>query len=123
MMAEIVSGKMHPDARDYMLDLLLHDQYSDYTTFGSGLPPGTTMYTKIGMAYDTLEEISYIILPNNQRLILVAFSNGLERTEPNLSGLAPFAGFVIEEAGLTSGLPPSIIMGSYLLEFFFVYQL
>lgn len=111
-MAEIVVGKMHLDARDYMLDLLLHDQYGDYTTFGSGLPPGTVMYTKIGNAYDTLEEISYIILPNGKRIILTAYSNGYVPSEPNLSSLAAFAGFVLEEAGLTEGLPPSIILGT-----------
>jgi hypothetical protein len=61
---------------EYMKAMLYRTHYSDQTTFGSGLPAGTIIYSKSGNAYDTVEEIAYIILPNGKEIILSAFSNG-----------------------------------------------
>lgn len=41
---------------------------------------GTTIYNKPGLAYDTLEDIAYIILPNKQEFVISVFSNGYQRS-------------------------------------------
>lgn len=108
LMAEVVSGKLHPDARDYILQMMHHTRFS-YTTLGPGLPPGTYVYTKIGFAYDTLEEIAYIILPNKKRFILAIYTNGLEPGSYTY-GLSWFVEVLISKLKeLNSQLPPKYI--------------
>ena len=51
--------------------------------FGNGLPAGTILYSKSGNAYDTVEEIAYIILPNGKEIVLSAYSNGLSEITAN----------------------------------------
>jgi len=91
-----------PNELQYMKDLLYRTLDSDYTTFGNGLPAGTTLYAKIGNAYDTLEEIAYIILPSGQEIILSAFSNGYQRPASDFYILGRFAELVINQFSLNS---------------------
>lgn len=107
LMAEIVAGTLHPQARSYMLGLLGHYRWNSYSPFGYGLPPGTRVWTKSGNAYDTLEEIAYVKLPNGRTFVLAAYSNALELSQPwPTSNLGRFAELLLEYTGLTTS-PPS----------------
>lgn len=109
LMAEIVSGQLFPEARQYFLDMLYHPLDNGYTTYGKGLPPGSVIYTKVGNAYDTIEEVAYVLLPNGKRFVISTFTNGYEPTEPNFDTLSHFIELVIEEAKLDEGLPPKYV--------------
>jgi protein phosphatase methylesterase 1 len=91
-----------PNELQYMKDLLYRTLDSDHTTFGNGLPAGTILYAKVGNAYDTLEEIAYIILPTGQEIILTAFSNGFQRPAGDFYILGRFAELVINKFSLNS---------------------
>jgi len=86
----------------YMQDKLYRILESDETTFGNGLPAGTVIYSKIGCAYDTIEEIAYIILPSGQEIILSAFSNGFQRPAGDFYILGRFAELVLQKFSLIS---------------------
>jgi protein phosphatase methylesterase 1 len=62
LMLEIIKGAIEPGANAYMRDLLTHDRWSGDSEFGFGLPPGTIYENKVGVAYDTLEDIAYIVI-------------------------------------------------------------
>jgi hypothetical protein len=114
LILEVVSGRLIRDERsvEYMSDLLVHFAWTGYTSFGFGLPPGTIMKTKIGDAYDTVEEIAYVTLPNGKRFVLAAFSNGLELEQPypyDCSGLGVFAEMLTDALGLNEGNPEKIV--------------
>ncbi len=87
---------------EYMKALLYRTLDSDHTTFGNGLPAGTILYSKVGNAYDTLEEIAYIILPNGKEIILSAFSNGFQRSDNDFYILGRFAEMVLDKFSLNS---------------------
>lgn len=114
LMLEIVKGAIEPGATTYMRQLLTHDRWVLGSELGFGLPPGAVYENKRGDAYDTLEDIAHIILPNGQEFILAAFSNGYAGDEPNnpepydLSFLGGFCEAVIDELGLNAGCPPKI---------------
>jgi protein phosphatase methylesterase 1 len=91
-----------PNELQYMKDLLYRTLDSDHTTFGNGLPAGTILYSKSGNAYDTVEEIAYIILPTGQEIILSAFSNGFQRPASDFYILGRFAELVISKFSLNS---------------------
>jgi hypothetical protein len=44
-----VAGAIHSDAGavDYMRNLLRHERYTGYTSFGFGLPPATVIRSKV----------------------------------------------------------------------------
>jgi len=107
LLAEIVSGKLFPEAREYFMELLYHPLDS-YTCYGRGLPPGSIIYTKTGNAYDTVEEIAYVLLPNGKQFILSTFTNGYEPSEPKFDTLSYYIQLIIEEAKLDEGLPPKL---------------
>jgi len=86
----------------YIKGLLYRTLDSIFTTFGNGLPAGTILYSKYGVAYDTVEEIAYIILPNGQEIILSAFSNGFQRPASDFYILGRFAELVINKFSLNS---------------------
>jgi hypothetical protein len=91
-----------PNELQYMQDLLYRILDSEETTFGNGLPAGTILYAKPGNAYDTLEEIAYIVLPNGQEIILSAFSNAFQRPANDFYILGRFAELVLEKFSLNS---------------------
>ena len=87
---------------EYMQALLYRTLTSDMSTFANGLPAGTTLYSKVGNAYDTLEEIAYIILPNGKEIILSAYSNGFQRPASDFYILGRFAELVLDKFSLSS---------------------
>lgn len=110
LMAEIAGGLIHPGpATDYMLGILQHARYS-YTSIGMGTPPGSVMHNKVGNAYDTLEEIAYIKLPDGYSFIMAVYTNGYEPSEPEIDNLSYLAELVIDGLGLTKNLPPKHIL-------------
>jgi protein phosphatase methylesterase 1 len=92
---------------EYMQALLYRTLGSDETTFANGLPAGTVLYSKVGNAYDTLEEIAYIILPDGKEIILSAYSNGFQRSASDFYILGRFAELVLDKFSLSS--PSTII--------------
>jgi hypothetical protein len=108
LMLAIVSGAVEPQATAYMRSLLERPRFSANSSLGGGFPPGTLFESKIGVAFDTLEEIALATLPNGQRVIIAAFSNGWDPREPlpgdaaRLNGLAEA---IVRELRLDRGLP------------------
>lgn len=106
LMLEIVKGAIEPGATDYMRGLLRHDRWSDYSVLGFGLPPGSINENKLGVAYDTVEDIQFARLPNGQEFILAVFTNGRDKTQPfphDCSHLGLFCELIIERLDLNRG--------------------
>jgi hypothetical protein len=114
LMLGIVKGAIEPEANQYMRDLLRTERWDRNSEFGFGLPPGSIYENKYGQAYDTLEDIAYILLPNGREFFLSAFSNGYvepEKSNPspyNVSLLGGYCESLIEALGLDQGCPPKI---------------
>ncbi|AGY59623.1 serine hydrolase [Gloeobacter kilaueensis] len=109
LMRRIVRGELEPQATAYMRALLATPTFDEQSGIGFGLPPGSRYENKIGAAYDTLEDIAYIVLPNGRELILAIFTNGLDQRQPEPYDIAPlgvFAEKLIEKLGLDEGDPP-----------------
>ncbi len=113
LMLEIVKGVIEPGAQEYMLELLQHERWSDSSVLGFGLPPGSVYLNEIGVAYDTVEDIAYVILPNGKEFILAVYSNARDRTQyipHDASSLGVFCEMLIERLGLDEGNPVKIII-------------
>ncbi len=82
LMLEIIYGQLHTDAKDYMKGLLHHRRWDGDSTVGFGLPPGSMLHNKPGVAYDTVEDIASVILPNGNQFILAFMSNSYEPRQP-----------------------------------------
>jgi hypothetical protein len=113
LMLEIQKGAIEPGATSYMRGLLAHSRFGAYGPLGWGLPPGTTYENKIGNAYEDLNDIAYIRLPNGKEAIIAVYSNGYvnEDTLPlpyDTSGLGPLAELLIEKLGLDAGNPAKV---------------
>jgi protein phosphatase methylesterase 1 len=114
LMLEIVKGAIEPGATAYMRELLTSDPRGGDSEFGFGLPPGALYENKLGLAYDTLEDIAYIVLPNGRQFILAAYSNGFQGPEPGQpypwdgSLLGVFCEMMIDELELSAGCPPKV---------------
>lgn len=114
LMLEIVKNAIEPGATTYMRELLTHDRWGGNSEFGFGLPPGAVYENKLGLAYDTLEDIAYVVLPNGQEFILAAFSNGFQGPEPgnpypyDASLLGVFCEMLIDELALDADCPPKL---------------
>jgi hypothetical protein len=68
------------------------------SALASGAPPGTNVVGKMGSAFDTLEEVavlSWPASPQKPRVLIAAFSDGLDQETPE-----PFDGWRL--AGLTT---------------------
>jgi hypothetical protein len=104
-----VMNELTEEETDYAKTMLFHRRNDNWSPFGYGLPPGTILWDKSGDAYDTVEDIARIVLPNNQEFILVAFSNGLQR-ETDFGVLGMFAEKVIDAFGFLHKAPgPAIV--------------
>jgi hypothetical protein len=120
LMLEVVGGAIEAEtglagSTAYMRGLLAQDRWSDYSSIGFGLPPGTLLENKIGIAYDTLEDIAHFILPDGRRCILAAYSNGWVPSQPlpyDAAPLGTFAWHVLEAAGFKAGNPPEVVIDS-----------
>lgn len=116
LMLEMVKGALEPGSTSYMRELLTSDPWGSDSVFGYGVPPGSLYENKLGLAFDTLEDVAYIILPNGQPFILAAYSDGFSGPEPgqpfpwDASGLGSFCEMVIDELDLAVGSPPKIII-------------
>jgi protein phosphatase methylesterase 1 len=114
LMLEIVKGAIEPGATAYMRDLLTHNPWGGGSELGFGLPPGSLYENKPGLAYDTLEDIAYVVLPNGRSFVLAAYSNGFSGPEPGHpypydgSLLGVFTEMLIDELQLHAGCPPKI---------------
>jgi beta-lactamase class A len=116
LMARVVRGLIEPQAREYMMDLLQHNPWKASSVAGFGLPPGSRYLNKSGLAYDTLEDIAYIILPNGTEIIIAMFSNAFRppySRDPSPYDGSQLGGFVellLERAGLLDGCPPKVVV-------------
>ncbi|CAF0956613.1 unnamed protein product, partial [Didymodactylos carnosus] len=88
------------EEKQYIQSLLYHTLQSDQTSFGNGLPAATILHNKPGNAYDTVEDIAYMILPNKQEIILAAFSNGYKRPKTDFYILGRFAEMLLDRLKL-----------------------
>ncbi len=115
LMLEIVKGAIEPGATPYMRELLASGRWGGNSVFGFGLPPGTQYENKLGLAYDTLEDIAYVRLPNGQAFILAAYSDGFQGPEPgqpypwDASVLGVFCEMLVDELALDAGGPPKLV--------------
>jgi Beta-lactamase enzyme family len=82
LMLNVALGTLEPQATDYMRSLLRRPAFSGHSSLGGGLPPGSVHENKIGNAFDTLQDVMYAELPNGQRLVIAAFTNGWDSREP-----------------------------------------
>lgn len=119
LMLETVAGAIEADtalvgSTLYMRDLLSSERLGDNSAIGFGVPPGSVYENKIGIAYDTLEDIAHIILPNGQRVILAIYTNGWQPSQPLPYDAAPLGEFAwrLFDAipGLRDGLPPRVVV-------------
>jgi len=111
LMLEIQKGAIEPGANAYMRGLLTHERFGGDSSIGFGMPPGATFENKIGIAYDTLEDIAYVKMPNGKEFILAAYTNGWNTAEPYPYDGAPlglFAEMLVENLGLDAGNPAKI---------------
>jgi hypothetical protein len=112
LMLEIIEGAIEPGANAYMRDLLSSDLWGGNSVFGFGLPPGTLYENKLGLAYDTLEDVAHVQLPDGRRFILAAYSDAFQGPEPgnpypyDASVLGVFAELLVERMGWHVTNPP-----------------
>ncbi len=107
LMLGIVSGRIEPQARDYMRSLLRRERFTAQGSLASGLPAGSIVENKIGVAFDTLEDIAWVRLANGRELIIAAFSNGWDQREPEPWDVLRLGGFteaLLVQAHLRHGL-------------------
>ena len=82
LMLGVATGTIEPAATEYMRGLLRRPAFSAYSSLGGGLPPGSLHENKIGSAFDTLQDVMYAELPDGKRLVMAAFTNGWDASEP-----------------------------------------
>jgi protein phosphatase methylesterase 1 len=118
LMLEIAKGAIEPEAHGYMMELLDHDKWKANSVLGFGMPPGTKYYNKPGLAYDTLEDIAYAVLPNGKEFVIAAYSNSFclpysrDPSPYNSSQLGRFMEILVEKTGLGNGCPPKVIVSA-----------
>jgi hypothetical protein len=103
LMLDVVMGKLEPQATDYMRSLLRRPAFSGHSSLGGGLPPGSVHENKVGSAFDTLQDVMYAELPNGQRLVIAAFTNGWDSSEPepwDVARLGDFTARLLHELRL-----------------------
>jgi protein phosphatase methylesterase 1 len=113
LMLEIVRGAFEPGANLYMRGLLAHDRLGEYSSVGFGLPPGSVYENKIGVAYDTAEDIAHVVLPNGREFVLAVYTNGYDATQPlpyDADRCGPFTEMLVESLGLCAACPPNVVV-------------
>lgn len=112
LMLQIQNGSIEPGANSYMRSLLRHKRWGANSIIGRALPPGSTYENKPGVAYDTVEDIAYVGLPNEREFILAVFTNSYEDKEPSPDDSSLISGFcerLLDKTDLLSKCPPRII--------------
>ncbi|EGG14256.1 golvesin [Cavenderia fasciculata] len=115
LMLFISHGGIVPSGQSYITDLISEETFSEYTSLGFGLPPGTILHTVMGTTETQVNEVAHIVLPNGRELIISAFSNGYQNygNPPYQSSiLGMFASELITKMNLTVGNPPCIVMSA-----------
>jgi len=108
LMLEIIYGAIEPGANAYMRELLTHARHDGDSAIGWGVPPGSIYQNKLGVAYDTVEDIAYVKLPNGKEFILAVYTNGWVTGDPypyDAASPGVFCDMLIEELNLASGGP------------------
>jgi hypothetical protein len=100
-----------------MRSLLRRPAFSGHSSLGGGLPPGSVHENKVGSAFDTLQDVMYAQLPNGQRLIISAFTNGWDSSEPepwDVARLGDFTARLLHELRLddAAGRAPTYLEAS-----------
>ncbi len=96
---------------EYVKSALFHRRHDGYSPTGDAYPAGTILRSKIGEAYDTLEEIAHITLPNGQEIVFSAYSNAFQRATDD-GALTRFADMFLSGLNLLSGIPMFIVDSS-----------
>jgi hypothetical protein len=114
LMLGVTSGALEPQATDYMRSLLRRPAFSGHSSLGGGLPPGAVHENKIGSAFDTLQDVMYAELPHGRRLVIAAFTNGWDSTEPepwDVARLGDFTARLLQQLRLdaTAGRAPTYL--------------
>jgi protein phosphatase methylesterase 1 len=104
ILLEVVHAAIESDANGYMRSLLRREHPHRGSYFAPGVPPGSLVEGKPGTAYDTLEDINRIVLPNGEEMILAVFTNGRSGN----SSLGTFLWLLLEELDLGTGGQPSV---------------
>lgn len=113
LMLEVISGFGWEEAIPYIRNLLKHDRLGEYSSIGFGIPPGCVYENKIGVAYDTVEDIAHIILPNGQEFILAIYTNSYDPSQPipyDADRCGYFTEKLIERLNLCANCPPNVIV-------------
>lgn len=91
LMRALVDGEIDrwsgAPVRDTLWPLLTRPRFGLQSALAPGTPPGTRVWSKIGSAFDTLEEVAYLELPGTAqqagaRVVIAAFSDGLDQDTP-----------------------------------------
>ena len=93
LMLNVALGTVEPQATVYMRSLLRRPAFSGHSSLGGGLPPGSGHENKVGSAFDTLQDVMYAALPNGQRLVIAAFTNGWDAQEASPGDVAKLGDF------------------------------
>ncbi len=93
LMLNVALGTVEPQATVYMRSLLRRPAFSGHSSLGGGLPPGSVHENKVGSAFDTLQDVMYAELPNGQRLVIAAFTNGWDAQEASPGDVAKLGDF------------------------------
>jgi sterol desaturase/sphingolipid hydroxylase (fatty acid hydroxylase superfamily) len=117
LILNVVMGTLEPQATDYMRSLLRRPAFSGHSSLGGGLPPGSVHENKVGSAFDTLQDVMYAELPNGQRLVISAFTNGWDSSEPepwDVARLGDFTARLLHELRLddAAGRAPTYLEAS-----------
>eukprot|EP01133_Synstelium_polycarpum_P019073 gene19073-22838_t len=113
LMLYVTHGGIVPTGQSYITDLISRQTFSQYTSLGFGVPPGSILHTVMGTTTTDINEISHIVLPNGREIIIAAFSdayqnNGFPPYQSSMLGM--FAEGIMQTMNLTVGNPTTIIM-------------
>ncbi|KAF0981246.1 hypothetical protein FDP41_013034 [Naegleria fowleri] len=101
--------RLPKEQSDYAKRLLYHRRFDDWSAIAPGLPPGTLLHNKIGNAYNDINDLAHITLPNGQVLILAVLSNGYQRPS-DTTILSRFMEMLLQRLSLVQNLPPIVTL-------------
>ncbi|KYR01414.1 golvesin [Tieghemostelium lacteum] len=115
LMLYIVHSGILSSGTSYMTDLISRQTFSQYTSLGFGLPPGSIIHSVLGTTNTDVNEIAHMVLPNGNEIIISAFSDGYQNygyTPYQSSILGMFTENLLENLNLNQGNPPKIIISA-----------
>lgn len=102
LMLAIRHGGLEAWAQPYMRSLLRRPRWDSGAFLANGLPPGTINENKPGAAYDTVEDIAWLLFPDGGEMVIAVYTNGLGKN----GRLGTFTSLLIERLGLDANFPP-----------------